>query len=120
MIELTAEQIDVIRQSAQKQGAQDSPVPLELRQELLGPITDLVFVPHHQQRTLTDVYGQDQNWFTNLNADWEAAKQLGAVYMFSLIPSLFRFTISPTTASRSSHPSGVALVPRDCPGTWHM
>lgn len=114
MIELTAEQIDVIRQSAQKQGAQDSPVPLELRQELLGPITDLVFVPHHQQRTLTDVYGQDQNWFTNLNADWEAAKQLGAVYMFS--PDTITFPLhdltddgQPIVASirRSSRPEGL-------------
>jgi len=79
---LTDEELTIMKEAAYAFALKGEPIPSELWDEAYDDINSFVYVPYRQKSALNDLYGDSADVEALLQADWRAARKLGAVRLF--------------------------------------
>ena len=119
-IELSDEQRAVIERAAQSSRCRNNPLPDEVMGRLPRTFADDVHIPWRQRSMLAEIYGGAADVDALLQADWEAALDCGAAYLFDEGTATVSFPLHEELASGSAVSVSIRPSEQDDGKPWYL
>ena len=119
-VELSDEQRAVIERAGQSSRCRNNPLPDEVMDRLPRTFADDVHIPWRQRSMLAEIYGGAADVDALLQADWEAALDCGAAYLFDEGTATVSFPLHEELANGSAVSVSIRPSEQDDGKPWYL